>query len=171
LRALNIRFGRVVGALIVLMLGFNLFATWTEFISHNPFAYVIRQEDKRKYLARIMGMYANVMDSIQDLPESSRVLMLWEARGFACSPKCDADEVIDRWYNDLYTYQTPESVLSAWMKQGYTHLLLFQTGAEFVRQSDPRYTSEDWQKLENLLASLDPPTRAGGYALYSLYDP
>ncbi|NCT22411.1 hypothetical protein GW781_14815, partial [bacterium] len=83
LRAANIRFGRVASALVLLILGFNLFATWTEFIVRAPLAYVIRQEDKQGYLLRNMGTYAIAMETIQSLPANSRVLMLWETRGLA----------------------------------------------------------------------------------------
>jgi hypothetical protein len=153
------------------MLGFNVLATSTEFILRNPLAYVLRQEGGGRYLARNMGMYAEAMETIQSLPASSRVLMLWETRGFACWPRCDSDEVIDRWYDDFHFYREPELVLSAWKDQGYTHLLVYQAGADFVRASDPRPESEDWQALERLLSQLPPPTMIGRYALYTLNNP
>ena len=168
LRAANIRFGRVASALVLLILGFNLFATWTEFIVRAPLAYVIRQEDKQGYLLRNMGTYAIAMETIQSLPANSRVLMLWETRGLACWPKCDADEVIDRWYDDVNTYQTPEKILASWQKKGYTHLLLNQAGADFVRPREPRLTTDDWEKFEILLTYLESPTILGNYALYPL---
>jgi 4-amino-4-deoxy-L-arabinose transferase-like glycosyltransferase len=143
LKALNIRFGRVAAAMVLLMLGFNLFATWTDFTSRNPIAYLIRQEDRQRYLVRNMGIYAAAMAELNNLPPSSRVLMLWETRGFACWPRCDADEVIDRWYNEINTYQTPENTLQAWREQGYTHLLLFQTGADFIKERDQRYSKSN----------------------------
>ena len=168
LRAANIRFGRVASALVLLILGFNLFATWTEFIVRAPLAYVIRQEDKQGYLLRNMGTYAIAMETIQSLPANSRVLMLWEARGLACWPKCDADEVIDRWYDDVNTYQTPEKILASWQKKGYTHLLLNQAGADFVRPREPRLTTDDWEKFETLLTRLGPPKIIANYALYEI---
>ncbi len=168
LRAANIRFGRVASALTLLMLGFNLFATWTGFIVRDPLAYVIRQEDDQGYLARNLGMYAVTMKTIQSLPADSRVLMLWETRGLACWPKCDADEVIDRWYDDVNTFQTPEKILASWQEKGYTHLLLNQAGVDFVRPREPRLTTEDWEKFETLLTRLGPPTILGSYALYPL---
>lgn len=170
LRAMNIRFGRVAGVLVLLMLGFNLFATWTDFIARKPLGYVLRQETQQRYLVRNMGPYANVMETINELPPSSQVLMLWEARGYYCRPKCDADEVIDRWYNDINTYQTSEAVLQTWKEKGYSHLLLFQAGADFIRDSDPRYTDDQWKKLDTILEELPSPNFIGNYALYSLND-
>jgi hypothetical protein len=171
LRAMNIRFGRVAGALVLLMFSFNLFATWTGFIARNPLAYVIRQEEEQTYLSRNLGAYASAVEAIRDLPAESRVLMLWEARGLGCWPKCDADEVIDRWYEEVRTQQTPERILTAWQEQGYTHVMLFRSGADYIREREPRYTTGDWQKLETLLAHLHPPTVVGSYELYSLRTP
>lgn len=65
--------------------------------------------------------------------------------------------MIDRWYDDIRTYQKPEVILRTWIEERYTHLLLYQAGAEFIRDSEPRYTSEDWQNLETLLTYLPPP--------------
>jgi hypothetical protein len=170
LRAMNIRFGRVAAALVLLMLGFNLFATWTEFIFRNPAAYIVRQENQQRYLTRNLGVYSKAMESINALSPDSHVLLLWEARGYPCWPKCDADEVIDRWYNDVNVYQSPEVIMQTWIDQSYTHLLLFQAGAEFIRERDPRYSIEQWQKLDDLLSRLPPPVVTDTYALYSLRD-
>lgn len=171
LRAMNIRFGRVAGALVILMFGFNLFASWTGFIARDPLAYVIRLEDEQKYLSRNMGTYASAIENIRALPAESRVLMLWEARGMGCWPRCDADEVIDHWYVEVRTYQTPERILASWQDKGYTHLLLFQAGADYIREREPRYATEDWHKLETLLSHLPPPTIVGSYKLYTLITP
>jgi hypothetical protein len=168
LRVARIRFGRVAGALILLMFGFNLFATFTEFISRNPLNYVIRQEDKQVYLSRLLGAYVNAMDVLHKLPSNSHIIMLWEARELDCWPKCNADEVIDHWYDAVHTYQTSERILSAWLEEGYTHLMLNQAGADYIRNHESKLTSQDWQELDRLLGRLPPPTIFGHYALYSL---
>jgi hypothetical protein len=168
LRVARIRFGRVAGALILIMFGFNLFATFTEFISRNPLNYVIRQEDKQVYLSRLLGAYVNAMDVLHKLPSNSHIIMLWEARELDCWPKCNADEVIDHWYDAVHTYQTSERILSAWLEEGYTHLMLNQAGADYIRNHESKLTSQDWQELDRLLGRLPPPTIFGHYALYSL---
>ncbi len=45
-------------------------------------------------------------------------------------------------------------MLEAWRDAGYTHLLFYKTGADFVRQEDSRYTPQEWQALDELLAEL-----------------
>jgi hypothetical protein len=79
---------------------------------------------------------------------------LWETRGFSCVPQCEPDETIDRWYADLRNYRSPEAVLKFWQDAGYSHLLFFKRGAEFIEENDPAYTPEDWVVLAELLTEL-----------------
>jgi hypothetical protein len=95
--------------------------------------------------------------------------MLWETRNLACLPKCDPDEIIDRWYDDSFKYTSAEETLSTWRVQGYTHLLIFQIGREFVQETDERISPASWSKLDTILKTLPVPEAiAPGYELYEL---
>jgi hypothetical protein len=95
--------------------------------------------------------------------------MLWEPRSLYCLPKCIPDEIIDRWKHDLLIYQEPDAVLESWRSLGYSHLLYYQLGSDFVRRDDQRYSAGDWEALDRLRAYLPPPQDFGGaYLLYRL---
>src|SRR4030067_705588 len=98
--------------------------------------------------------YATAMQAIQKLPEDALVLMLWEPRSLYCLPKCVPDEVIDRWKHDLFTWKEPGAILKNWQASGYTHLLYYRFGADFVRMEDIRYSTSDWETLDTLLVGL-----------------
>jgi len=168
LRAGGVRFGRLAGALAALMLAMNVFSTGADFIHRNPLAYVLRQEGEEQYLQRTMGAHAAAMRAIEELPKGSRVLMLWEGRGYYCQPRCDSDEVIDRWYHDSHLYPASQALIQAWVRQGYTHVLIFNLGADYVREQDPAGASMDWALLNTTLAGLTTEKEIGGRA-YSLY--
>jgi hypothetical protein len=103
------------------------------------------------------------------LPDGARVLTLWEPRGLYCLPKCYPDEVLDRWVIAIRELQDPSLVLQSWENAGYTHILYYKLGAEFIREDDARYRTSDWKALHEFLARLPPPTDIGGvYELYSL---
>ena len=52
---------------------------------------------------------------------------------------------------------------------GYTHLLVYRMGADYVKGKDPRYSLADWQALSEFLNRLPNPEDFGGaYQLYSL---
>ena len=170
LRAGGVRFGRLAGALVIFLLGLNLSSTGLDFVQRDPVAYILRFQDKSEYLQKRIGPYAAAMQAIGSLAPGSRVLMLWEARGYYCQPRCDSDEVIDRWFHDSTTYHDQSAILRAWQEEGYTHLLLFNLGAEFVRDDDPAGARMDWALLDQILASLavEQSIDGGDYTLYRI---
>jgi len=106
------------------------------------------------------------------LPEGSRVLMLWETRSLYCLPKCDPDEVIDRWIHDVRTYGTAERIVASWRGQGYTNLLISLDGEIFLRESESKISLDDWTQLDKLRSQLPPPTKFGeSYSLFTLSVP
>ncbi len=168
-KAHAIRFGRIASVVVMLALDFSAYAACQDAYHRNAWDALLGLQSQQQYLAHNLGDYAEAMQALRELPPGSRVLMLWETRSLYCLPVCDPDEVIDRWYTDRRLYQTPEQILAAWQEQGYTHLLLFQTGADFVRLHHTGELPEsDWQALDALLASLPTARQWEDYTLYLL---
>ena len=168
----GVRIQKLFAVLILLALGFNVFGTVNTFLTYNPLSVVFRLESRETYIQNTLGAYEVAMQAIKALPENARVLMLWEARGFECLPKCDSDEVIDRWYLDWSTYHNPDNIISAWKEQGYTHIILNRAGVNFLRENDahaPGVRNEFWDGLNLTLSSLPLFKSIGGvYDIYSL---
>ena len=166
----QIRIGRVAGSLVILALALNTLQIGIATLAHSAGQELVGLKSGNDYLAGNLGWYAHATEAVNTLPEPARVLMLWEPRGLYCPARCDPDEILDRWLSDIQAFHTPESILSHWRQAGYTYLLYHRSGAEFIRQEDSRYTSEQWQALDQLLARLPPPENSGEvYSLYSLY--
>ena len=140
--------------MVLLAFGFNLFASGLEFTRLRVMATLLGAQTPAHYRERALGTYDSATSAFAELPADSRVLMLWETRGLICVPQCDPDETIDRWYADLRNYGSPSAVLDAWQKAGYTHLLYFRRGADFIRENNPAYDAEDWVALDVLLGDL-----------------
>jgi hypothetical protein len=122
-----------------------------------------------EFLEQNLGWYARSMKAINDLPDNALVLMLWEPRSLYCLPKCVADEVIDRWKHDRTMGKEANIILEQWRSRGYSHLLYYRLGAEYIRNEDKRYSPDDWETLDSLLSTLPPPVDFGGaYSLYRL---
>jgi len=165
----SVRLGRMAGTLAIFMLGLNVFQTLVAFTAQNPTAVIFNLVAPETYIAHNMGAYASAMKTINALPKNSRVLMLWETRGYYCLPLCDPDEVIDRWVSDLRREGAPQAVLQNWKAQGYTHVLVYELGAQFVKKHDQRIHLEEWRALDVLFASLHAPEHIGGaYTLWKL---
>jgi hypothetical protein len=166
----NIRFGKLADTFILLALLFNTFSTIKATSASNPMAVILNLENRASYLIRQLGGYETAMQTLESLPGKPQVLMLWETRSFECLPKCDPDEIIGRWYDDWSVYQNSSSIIAAWKRQGYTHVLLNRNGADFVRKYDANAPGpEYWQGLQATLDALTPAWKnIGGYQLYQL---
>ncbi len=118
------------------------------------------------YLEHNLGWYARAMEEVRRLPEGRRVLLLWEPREFYCLPRCTGDEILDRFWHDRWRYGDPNAILDAWQQAGYTDVLVYHAGVDFLRAREPGW---DWQALPDLLTHLRPLQSFGeAYTLYAL---
>lgn len=163
----GVRLGRIALAVVVLVLGLNLVQTSRLVLSSQALPTVLGLMDERDYLRRNLGMYALVMEAIDELPAHSRVLMLWEPRSLNCRPRCTPDEVLDRWAVDYAVQGSPAQVMADWQRQGFTHLLVFELGREAFAE-DGRFDPRLWDELNRLLMSLD--TATAFEHVYTLYE-
>jgi len=167
----KVRFGRLVGVMVLLGLGLNLLQVGiTTFTLNAPQAVLgIKSEDS--YLADNLGWFQPAMQAVRQLPQGSRVLLLYEPRGLYCQPRCTGDEIMGHWKLARTLYQDqPGRIQASWQAQGYTHLLVYRLGVQLlVDAHDPNHTPDDLQILNSFLATLPPPVKLGGvYELYSL---
>ena len=168
----QVRIGRIASVFVLLALYLNVFQISNAVLRQNAPQTIFSILTDEEYLLNNLGWYAWVLESIDELPEGSQVLMLWEPRGFYCTPKCTPDETLDRWYREVRRHQDSEGILQFWRDDGYTHLLFYREGAKFIQGEDSRYQESDWQSLEQMLESLPAPLEFGDvYALYPLAVP
>jgi len=166
----QVRLNRLFATLVILALALNLVEvtafTWK---SSAPQA-VTGLKSFDSYLADNLGWYQPAMQAVRSLPEGSRVIMLYEPRGLYCAPVCSPDEILDRWKRDLNALENPQAILTSWQDQGYTHVLVYTAGVDFLRTGkDPHHPISDLTALDVFLAQLPEPQAFGNsYALYSL---
>jgi hypothetical protein len=164
----GVRLGRVAGVVLLLVFGFNILEVSEYSLRQGALQHLLGFSAPEEYQTTNLGMPALAFKTINELPDQARVLMLWEARSLYCTPSCFPDEIVDRWLADRSEYGAADAILASWRETGYTHLLVYQTGANYYRD-DPRYPHEDWQTLDELLASLPVQTDLNQiYTLYSL---
>jgi hypothetical protein len=170
----GVRFRVIIGTLLILVLGLNAVEVGIDTVDSRPAANILGLTSSEQYLSENLGWYAPAMESLKQLPQGSRVLLLFEPRSYYCLPVCDPDEVLDRWLRSRHeglsgTPESADQIIENWKKSGYTHLLFYRSGADFLRNEDPKYTSEDWRVLQETLARLDQTASFGeSYFLYRL---
>jgi hypothetical protein len=170
----RVRLGRVAGFLILLVLGFNTFETGVQTTSQDAVKAILGLSTADQYLADNLGWYEPAMQAVKKLPDGARVLMLWETRSLYCLPVCEPDEIIDRWARDRHDGRgsspaAPEEIIQAWKEAGYTHLLFYRLGADFIRSQSSDNQADDWLALEAVLRQLDLVQNFGDtYLLYRI---
>jgi len=168
-QAASVRLGRIALTLVLLFLSFNVCETLSDVLPRRSLEHNAGLWSREDYLAHNLGDLYAASETIRRLPPGSRVVMLWETRGFYCVPRCDPDEIIDRWYHEAHQYTTADEIRAAWLEQGYTHMLIWESGFEFVHDFDnAKFAARDWRLLEELRAALGRGQPIGHYTLYSL---
>jgi hypothetical protein len=107
---------------------------------------------EQDYLYHRLGWYFAAMEEVEDLPEGSKVLFLFEPRSYYCPlDRCLPDGILDVWYHARRLGGTSASIARSWQEQRVSHVLLYALGAETLRQKgvDP-FIEEDWSELERL---------------------
>jgi len=167
-RGVRVKF--ILGAFILLALGFNAFSVVENTVNAHPLKALLGDESREAYVENSLGAYEPAMLAVQALPEGAHVLLLWEARGYGCLLRCDSDEIIDRWRHDWDAYRNPDQIIAEWKSQGYTHVLLNHAGKDFIATSDPLALPPDIEKgLDATLARLTLSKSLGGiYEIYTL---
>ncbi len=89
--------------------------------------YLLGQTSLDDYMYANTGAYYNAMTH---LPAESKVLLMWEPRGYDCPPDvtCTADVLFDHWKLPIFTEGlTPHDVFARYRADGYDYLLLAQS--------------------------------------------
>lgn len=169
LRLPGVRPGRIVSALIAWILALTLLYGFTETLQNGSLEHDLGLLSEADYLTHNLNGFAPAMQAIAKLPPSAKVLLIYEPRGFYCWPRCSPDETIDRWPRDLDALKSPQAILNQWRSAGYTHILVYQSGVEFLRQDPMRpYPIAVLDALNALLSSLPLIQDFGSHRLYYL---
>ena len=167
--ASGIRLGRILGVFVLLIVGLNLWQDAINMVQSGPASVILGVRSREDYLADNLGWHAVAMRGVKSLPVNSKTLFLWEPRGYYAPLEIQADVWIDRWYLDRISIGEPELILDAWQEQGFTHLLVYRSGAQFEKAQKEALTEDDWRALDELLSGLPTLEEFGGaYELYSL---
>ncbi len=163
----QVRFGRVASAMLLLVVALNFYEVGSASVKKDAAAYLMGFDSRQQYLERNLGAYAAAMQRVNQLPAGSWVLMIWETRSYYCLPICTPDEVLDRWRTEIAHLKDPKAVLQSWRAAGYTHILYYRLGADFLKHQDINFRDVDWAQLDGLMAQL--PQVENIHDAYELY--
>ncbi len=164
----GVRVRKILDITVLLVLGLTLVNSARLLIQQNVLQVVTGVQGRDAYLDRNLGWYAPVMREIKNGGIST--LLIYEPRGYYCSPHCIPDEVLGRWSSDYHRLGDCESVVSDWQIKGYRQVLVNVSGVEFFLDgNDPNHKPSDLSALQKCLATLPEKQDYGGvYKLYTI---
>jgi len=164
----QVRLKRLVDFFIILVLGLNSIQLITEMVEKDVLSSVVGAISKQQYLEINLGWYASAINKVNQLEETNKVMFLYEPRGYSCIPVCDPDEILDHWKVVYHENKSEKEILSTWKKQGFTHVLVYTKGMEFLREyEDPHHPVNELDSLIKLTTRLELVENFGDW--YKLY--
>ena len=144
---------------------------WTVFVAgRSPLRFMLGMENRLAYyhhaLPDYYAMYTLLAD---DSPSDARVYFFFEPRSYGLPRQVLPDAILDRWAWDLHRYGTPRQVARALACEGWTHVLVYRWGLNFLREEQPdKFTPALSAAWDVFASSLQPVGHGGNYALYRL---
>jgi len=110
---------------IALVLVLHAFTTVSGFVQDHPLAPLFGSESRSAYVGRRVGTaYTAAIQHVNTLPESAKVLFLWEPRTYHCQRACLPDSLYDNLVYLVRQYGEAPYLVQALSAQGITHILL-----------------------------------------------
>lgn len=141
-----------------------------------PWSYLFGNETKAQHLTRRLGSHYLAMQAINDeLPDDAVVTFWWEPRSYYCDRECRPDSILDSFGHLQYHYHDATSIARHLKDNGTSHILLFNTGLEFVledygMEGKPLNKPAVLAELQDEYLFLHTSIAGGAYHLYRLRD-
>ncbi len=158
---------RFLKLVLGLVLTLNLIGQASGWLLRAPWTYIIGADSQAMYLRRTLGAHYAAMEAVNALPPDAVVTFLYEPRSYYCQRDCRPDSKLDELGHWRYLYGDAARIAAAWQEQGVTHLLLHQTGYQFMVGSEK---TADTAVLQTLQTDYLRPIAdiAGNYILYEI---
>lgn len=107
-------------------------------LTFNPVNLFLKLETKSDYLEKFSKSHAAIEYIKKNLPDSARVLMLYDGRGYYCDQRCLPDIDQSRWTTMVQHSPSIKDMAIRVKKENITHILYNKEDAEFfLNEHDP----------------------------------
>ncbi|MGQ9666428.1 MAG: ArnT family glycosyltransferase [Anaerolineae bacterium] len=126
---------RLTTAALLLVMLLNVTAWTTQTAAFDPLPVLVGRETEEAYLRRNLGAHAVAMQELAGLPANSKALFLWEPRTYYSPVPAYPDAILDNWAHAIYQFGSAAQAAGHWRSQGFTHILLYRYGLDFVTRT------------------------------------
>lgn len=146
--------------------------THDHFLATRSLQYITGVIDDDVFLERPLGWHIEAIKTINDLPDGSYILFLWETRSLYCEEAtitCEEDAILMRWWHDRRAIGTGSAseIVNSWRARGVTHVLVWETGRDYSFDKDEKLTQDDENTWDNVPPLLEVLWQ--GEDIYTLY--
>ena len=167
----RLRISFIFKFVVIAIVSINLFNASLSVIARNPLAYATGFESLERYLEKVQPFYARATQLVGKLPEDAKIYFLFEPRSYYMSRTVQPDAILDNLAQKIYLYGDSDGILDSWLEEGFTHVLIYRRGVDFLKGNTHKYSSKHQTVLEliidNHLIWVD-NTSDGAYELYSI---
>lgn len=161
----------LMNSMIAIVIALTVFENGIFVLQRNPLAVAIGTQSREQYIERVAPSYVALMQNMDELPSDAYVYYLFDLRFYGMPRTVQTDILISNFVHDLYLYKTPGSILQNWKMKGYTHVLVYETGRQFVMDKNPAYQNPLVQEalaetLDQLFLVSQTPDKV--YSIYAL---
>jgi hypothetical protein len=165
----GVRLRRIIGGVSLLLMLLVLGQDVVKQAQLSPGGVVLGVQNQDAFLDISLGWYTPTMEALHELPDESKVLMLWEGRGLYAPLTAHPDHWIDHWRVAYWEHGEPDAITHSWLADGFTHVLVNKVGADFMRAEPDPLETDGWIAFDELQATLPEPISFGDiYFLYAL---
>lgn len=148
----------------------NLLNLSLQILARNPLAVAVGITSRQEYMEKRQPGYVSALSLVNNAPHNAKIYFLFEPRSYGMNAYVQPDSINVNFAHDVWLYKNPENMVKSWKLQGYTHVLLSKTGAEFLFKNEPFLTPKDkllLRKVEALLITVE-KSQGGDYVLYKI---
>jgi hypothetical protein len=165
LDAKGFRLSFIIMSLSAVSIFANLLDSSLSIIARNPLAVAAGIVTREEYMTNYQPGYASAIFMTSQIPRDSKIYSLFEPRSYNIPRSVQPDTILDNFSHDAYLYRNPRSIVRAWKREGYTHVLLNLRGAQLKLSNDvERITLDETIQLIELVST----SPDGSYALYEI---
>ena len=165
------RLGFPINAFISIVIALSIIDGATYVLQRNPLAVAFGAISRERYIERINKPYSDLMQTLDELPTDAKVYNLFEPRSYQLAHIAQPDFILSNFAHDVFIYQTPDTIIRQWDGQGYTHILVYEHGLQFILENNPEYMKPSLQNaLNETLGKLHllSQTPDGVYSIYKI---
>lgn len=140
----------LVNAMISIVIALTIFDSGAFVLARNPLAFALGAQTREQYIEHVAPSYAELMQAMDGLPTGAIVYSLFEPRSYNLPRPIQPDAILSNFAHDLYLFRSTDTIIERWKMQGYTHILVYERGLQFMLENNPEYLTQP--ALEDALA-------------------